>query len=152
MSSFDGPTNVANCVIVSEEWIVLLRQIGKKPPLFWKFPGGRFTVGETPEQALHREVDEEVDLDLSGVPLTLLDQFEQSGRSGETYTQFLFMAQVPKALLHRHLRGIVTCIDQEQVMLESTCFQLNSLRNMNDLLIKHWNMLSQIREKSGLVF
>ena len=39
---------------------------------FWEFPGGRLEFGESPETALHREVQEEVGLEVKIVrPLTV---------------------------------------------------------------------------------
>ena len=58
--------NVAAAVIVNAEGKILLslrhqhsHQGGK-----WEFPGGKFEQGETTEQALHRELKEELGIDI----------------------------------------------------------------------------------------
>jgi len=39
-------------------------------PGFWEFPGGKIEAGESPEEALIREMKEEVDVDISPGDLT----------------------------------------------------------------------------------
>lgn len=54
--------NVAVAVLQRSDGRVLLaeRPKGKKSGGFWEFPGGKFEIAENAEQALAREVDEEV--------------------------------------------------------------------------------------------
>ena len=75
MSCFDLPAlpdaskvvYVAAVVLVDKDGRVLLaeRPAGKKLAGLWEFPGGKIEAGETPEQALVRELKEELDIDTS---------------------------------------------------------------------------------------
>lgn len=56
---------VAACVLVDRDGRVLLakRPEGRKMSGLWEFPGGKVEEGELPEQALIRELKEELDID-----------------------------------------------------------------------------------------
>lgn len=137
-------TDVANALVVSEGLVVLVRQPQKTPPIYWKLPGGRFKCGESPAQALHREIDEEVDLMVGGCQITELKAFPRMDRSTQvSYTQYLFLVRVPIALLVRHQQGVVTCTE-EDVTIESTCFRVDELDRVTDFLGAHWRMLVEI--------
>ncbi len=58
---------VAACALVDVDGRVLLarRPEGKKMAGLWEFPGGKLNPGETPEQALIRELKEELDIDVA---------------------------------------------------------------------------------------
>ena len=58
---------VAACALVDVDGRVLLarRPEGKKMAGLWEFPGGKLNPGETPEQALIRELKEEIDIDVA---------------------------------------------------------------------------------------
>ena len=66
-------TQVAAAVIEKPDGTFLLAQrpVGKVYPGFWEFPGGKIEPGESPEQAIVREVREEL-----GVGATPLEQLE----------------------------------------------------------------------------
>ncbi|MEQ1930019.1 MAG: (deoxy)nucleoside triphosphate pyrophosphohydrolase [Parvularculaceae bacterium] len=57
---------VAACALVDQDGRVLLtkRPEGKALSGLWEFPGGKVHEGETPESALVRELQEELDLDV----------------------------------------------------------------------------------------
>ncbi|MDD3181774.1 MAG: (deoxy)nucleoside triphosphate pyrophosphohydrolase [Alphaproteobacteria bacterium] len=57
---------VTAIALVDEAGRILLAQRpkGKDMAGLWEFPGGKVAQGETPEQALVREIKEELDLDL----------------------------------------------------------------------------------------
>ena len=65
---------VAACALVDAEGRVLLarRPEGKAMAGLWEFPGGKLEPDETPEQALIRELNEELGLDLSDACLAPL--------------------------------------------------------------------------------
>ncbi|MBU6474674.1 MAG: 8-oxo-dGTP diphosphatase MutT [Alphaproteobacteria bacterium] len=58
---------VSAVALVDSDGRVLLAQrpAGKKMAGLWEFPGGKIEVGETPEQALVRELKEELGIDTS---------------------------------------------------------------------------------------
>lgn len=56
---------VAAAVIESDGQILICRRReGERFGGFWEFPGGKIEEGESPEEALGREIREELDLDI----------------------------------------------------------------------------------------
>ena len=55
------------CAIIEQDGLVLATQRSATMtlPLKWEFPGGKLEAGETPEQALIREVCEELGISVA---------------------------------------------------------------------------------------
>ncbi len=58
------PTKRVTCAIVMEKGKVFAARRGEKSthPFKWEFPGGKVEAGETDEECLHRELIEELDM------------------------------------------------------------------------------------------
>ena len=62
---------VVACALVDADGRVLIAQRpkGKQLEDLWEFPGGKLEPGETPEEALIRELKEELDIDVTAACL-----------------------------------------------------------------------------------
>jgi len=56
--------SIADAVIVNGGKVLLVQQRKQSAYALWSFPGGHVEAGETPEQAIHREVEEELGANL----------------------------------------------------------------------------------------
>ena len=106
--------NVVGAVLVSEEHIIMGRRAHnlKNFPNLFEFPGGKIEPGETPEQALRRELKEELDID---VEISNILTFENNNskhtieKSGKTINLTLFIIKEwegelkPKEAIHSEL-------------------------------------------------
>lgn len=64
MSVPRSPLLVVAAVIEKDgKFLIAQRREGGSFPLKWEFPGGKLESGETPKQALHRELMEELGID-----------------------------------------------------------------------------------------
>lgn len=57
--------NVAAAVIIKDGRVLLASRPADKPPVAWEFPGGKLEAGETPFDAVKRELMEELSLDIT---------------------------------------------------------------------------------------
>ena len=73
---------VVAALIFDSENQVLITQRPERQDLadYWEFPGGRIEEGETPKQALVREIKEELALQISVGDLYLRDSFEYEAK------------------------------------------------------------------------
>lgn len=71
-----------DAVVRTPEGIVLVRR--RYPPLGWALPGGFVEIGETVEEAVRREVKEEVGLEITD--LWLVGVYSRPGRDPRFHT------------------------------------------------------------------
>jgi 8-oxo-dGTP diphosphatase len=72
------PVDVAVGILVDGQGRFLLtsRPPGKVYAGFWEFPGGKLEPGETVEQALRRELQEEIGVTIGEAPVWRIEEFD----------------------------------------------------------------------------
>ena len=70
---------VVACALINEYEKVLIneRPVGKDYAGYWEFPGGKVDESETPEEAIIRELKEEINIDVTGSCLAPLSFTEK---------------------------------------------------------------------------
>ena len=99
---------VAACALVDADGRVLLAQRPEGKPMagVWEFPGGKVEAGETPEQSLIRELEEELGIVVKEAclaPLTF---------ASHTYPEFHLLMPL---YVCRHWDGIVTAREGQRL-------------------------------------
>lgn len=89
------------CAIIEHQGKVLAAQRSETMnlPLKWEFPGGKLEYSETPQECLHREVREELDLEI-GVGLAL--QTATHSYDSFTVTLYPFVCSLRAGVLKLH--------------------------------------------------
>ncbi|MFO7765091.1 MAG: (deoxy)nucleoside triphosphate pyrophosphohydrolase [Pelovirga sp.] len=65
LSQPQQPTIVCAAIIIHQQKVLLtLRPEDKRLGGYWEFPGGKLEAGESPHAALHRELREELDIEV----------------------------------------------------------------------------------------
>ena len=82
------------------------RQPGQSHPLKWEFPGGKVESGETPEQALTRELEEELAIRNARGPEITRYEFTYPGKSpiALIFHRVTEFEGEPQNLIYREMR------------------------------------------------
>lgn len=83
---------VAALLVDGEEVLVAKRKSTDSGAGFWEFPGGKVEIGESHQQALVREIQEELEMPIE--VLNMLDSHELITPTQKTIQLSLFAAQV----------------------------------------------------------
>ena len=96
---------VAGIIVRGDEILCCQRTEHQALPLKWEFPGGKMEPGETPQQALHRELDEELGIDAEiGAQVAELDHTYANGNSVQL--RFFTVERFQRELDNRIFREI----------------------------------------------
>ena len=79
--------HVSAAVIRQDGKVLLSTRPQGKPPYGWEFPGGKIEPGETPQQALKREMQEELGVDCT--PADIL--YDLTVESHDVFIHLLFI-------------------------------------------------------------
>src|SRR6266516_4216101 len=90
-------------LLLTPAGVPLIRDPKKPAPVYWKLPGGRSEVGETPEAAAAREIKEEI-----GVVLAEDDLFVVHEEDRGSHTLVIFKAELPE------LKGLLKTGDERE--------------------------------------
>jgi 8-oxo-dGTP diphosphatase len=98
----------AALILRGEEVLVCQRRPDQPMALKWEFPGGKIEPGESPEEALKRELDEELGIDaVIGPRITQLRHIYRSG--GAVDLQFFVVHQFSGELTNRIFHDLRWC-------------------------------------------
>ncbi len=86
------PIVSAHAVIVRDETVLLVRRAQPPGKGFWSVPGGRIEYGETAEQAVRRELQEECGVEVEvGEPLAVIDNLVPGMSTGSIRQHYVVL-------------------------------------------------------------
>jgi 8-oxo-dGTP diphosphatase len=102
----DTPIAVAVGLLVRDDRVLMgERRPGKVYPLHWEFPGGKIEYGETPLEALARELREELAIEIVDGELWFSETAHYS--NGETYyIEYYVVRQWAGDVINHEFRSI----------------------------------------------
>lgn len=86
--------------LVKDGKVLIARRISDVSNGWYEFPGGKVEQGETPEEALRREWQEECGIQLDSVKLLGLGEDEQAGRHIHLHCFAITSSQTPQMRVH----------------------------------------------------
>jgi 8-oxo-dGTP diphosphatase len=96
---------VAAIMLRGDEILCCQRTQHQALPLKWEFPGGKIEPGETPQQALHRELEEELGIDAE-VGSQIAEVAHTYLNKGSVHLKFFKVEQFNRELENRIFRDI----------------------------------------------
>lgn len=132
--------NVACALIFNaDKVLVAQRSASMKQALLWEFPGGKVEAGETAQQCLHREIKEELNIDIE-----ILESLNPNLFSYDTFTIKLL------PFICRYVSGTIQLTEHQ----ECRWFSKNELGTLdwspadvaivNDMISRDWDTITNM--------
>jgi 8-oxo-dGTP diphosphatase len=132
--------NIVNALLLRQGSVLLARRSPhrKAYPGLWSFPGGHVEAGETLEQALIREVSEEVNV--APVTYSAVARIADPNTTSESITYHIYVV--------REWSGQPSIIDDEHT--ELLWFTLEEARTLSDLALEDYRPLFNSLRLAGI--
>ena len=128
--------NSESAFLYNEKYLVGLRKSTRDYPLTWEFPGGKVENGETPEQALIREMQEELNIQITCGPV-LLDIAHPD--MADTWIRFYLVTS---------FQGELMCLDHEYLLWLPRRV-ISTIRIINSAMIAALHAAESYRRKKN---
>ena len=102
-------------LLINEKQEILLSDEYRFGKFFTKFPGGGVEHGEGIQDALFRELQEELHLEISGADFFYFNEFHQASAFDQSnLVAFYYIVNIQKAAVHLQEEGYTIPFEQEQ--------------------------------------
>jgi len=113
-----APRDVAECIILDLKNRILLQKktfdYPNCPPGYWCFFGGEIKQDENPEQAIRREISEEIGIKLEQIKLIKIREYRlENGKFGKAYTFVSRLNLLPREIILKEGAGFAFFEEKE---------------------------------------
>jgi 8-oxo-dGTP diphosphatase len=122
---------IADAIIIENNKLLLVQQAKKSAYGLWSFPGGKIEEGESPLEAVHREVEEELGIKPTSVSALKCHELTTPTAELELY---MFLIEIDDSIILK-----------KDELLNYGWFSLDDMRAMQDEL-RHPVVLKQAEE------